>query len=81
MSDEPLSRPPRVAVTTEFLAECRQKQAAYTEGRRRYRERLERIVWGNEDEDQAQAASFPAMPRTRRSRAKVIDPRQLKLEL
>lgn len=84
MSDEPLSSPQRVPVTAEFLAECRRKQAAYAQSRRDHRERLERVAWSNEDEDPAPATSSadpPAMPRPRRSRGRVIDPRQLKLEL
>ena len=84
MSDEPTSGPPRVAVTAEFLAECRRKQAAYAASRRLHRERLARAAWGNEDEEPAPITSSPnapAMPRLRRSRPKSIDPRQLKLEL
>ena len=84
MSDEPLSSPPRVPVTAEFLAECRRKEAAYAASRRLHRERLARAAWGNEDEEPASptsSASPPAMPSVRRSRRKSIDPRQLKLEL
>ena len=82
MSDVPLSSPPRVAVTAEFLAECRRKQAAYAETRRRHREAFERH---SEDvaEELAEAipATLPTAPLRRRSRGKVHDPRQLKFEL
>ena len=84
MSDEPLSSPPRVPVTAEFLAEVRQKQAAYTESRRRYRERFNRHSQGDADElDEAEAASIssPAGMSRRRSRGKTHDPRQLRFEV
>ncbi len=83
MTDEPLSSPPRVPVTAEFLAEAQRKQVAYAESRRQHRERLERSAWGNEDEESAPATSptgFAEAPKTRR-RGRIIDPRQLKLEL
>ena len=84
MTDEVSSGPPRVPVTAEFLAECKRKQEAYAESRRRHRERLERIAWGNEDEEPAPTISPsdpPGPPRSRRGRGRIIDPRQFKFEL
>jgi hypothetical protein len=83
MSDEPSSGPPRVPVTAEFLAECRRKQAAYTESRRRYRAGfLRRSEEAELDEAEAQAPISAAAPDApRRRRGKIHDPRQLKLEL